>query len=120
MNKILDSCPVCSGKMIVSELECPSCRTKVVSQFDTEGGTLDVDKDILDFIKIFIYSEGSIKQSEKLLNCSYPKIKNLLKKAKAALGITEDYADSRANVIDRLDKGEISVEDALNNLKKVR
>ena len=69
------------------------------------------------FIKVFIYAEGSIKQSEKLLNCSYPKVKNLLKKAKTALGVKDEFADDHTSVIERLNKGEITVDDALSLMK---
>ncbi|MFA6653228.1 MAG: DUF2089 family protein, partial [Candidatus Delongbacteria bacterium] len=58
------------------------------------------------------------KQVEKLLNCSYPKVKNLLKKAKLAMNIEEEEEDNSAEVIELLAKGEISAEDALNKLSK--
>lgn len=117
MHKILESCPVCSDEMAISELECTACHTKVVSKFNLHKGGLDIDDEILDFIKIFIYAEGSIKQSEKLLNCSYPKIKNLLKKAKKALKIEEDKQSTTMNVIEQLDQGDIDIEEALKQLK---
>jgi hypothetical protein len=63
-------------------------------------------------------AEGNIKQVEKLMNCSYPKVKNLLRKAKSALNIEEEEEDNSADVIELLAKGEISAEDALNKLTK--
>jgi len=75
-----------------------------------------MDVELFDFIKVFIFAEGSIKQSEKILNCSYPKVKNLLKKAKAALGYTEDRTSATGFVIDQLDQGKIDVETALKKL----
>jgi|APSaa5957512576_1039674.scaffolds.fasta_scaffold107982_1 hypothetical protein len=117
MAQILDNCPVCSGQMIVKELECMSCKTRVISEFDNAANPLNIDPDLVDFIKVFIYAEGSIKQSEKLLNCSYPKIKNLLKKAKIALGVKDEYSDNHTSIIERLDKGELSVDDALSAIK---
>lgn len=116
MQRILDKCPVCAGKMMISELECMDCTTKVVSQFDITENGINIEPDFLDFIKIFIYAEGSIKQCEKLLNCSYPKIKNLLKKTKVALGIKKDFNKSKESIIDQLERGEISVDEALEGL----
>ena len=118
MAQILDRCPVCAGQMIVKELECMSCKTRVISEFDNTTGQLNIDPDLLDFIKVFVYAEGSIKQSEKLLNCSYPKIKNLLKKAKTALGVKDEYSDNHTSIIERLDKGELSVDQALSAIKE--
>ncbi len=117
MAQILEQCPVCSGKMIVKELECMACKTRVISEFDSSSGQLNIDPDLMDFIKVFIYAEGSIKQSEKLLNCSYPKIKNLLKKAKIALGVKDEYSDNHTSIIERLNKGELDVEEALSMIK---
>ena len=79
-----------------------------------------MEKEITDFIKVFIFAEGNIKQVEKLMNCSYPKVKNLLKKAKAALNIEEEEEDISADVIELLSKGEISADEALNKLSKGR
>ncbi len=120
MHKLLKQCPVCSGEMIIRELECIECQTRVVSEFDTKSGNLEIDKDILDFIKVFIFAEGSIKQSEKILNCSYPKIKNLLKKAKAALNVEQEPKDDGETVLDQLERGDISVEDAIHFYKDKR
>jgi hypothetical protein len=121
MAKMLEKCPVCDGGMVVRELVCRRCRTQVISEFEPDRDGLSIDPEILDFIKVFIFAEGSIKQSEKILNCSYPKIKNLLKKAKAALGLQPTGADSstvRAAIIEQLDRGELTVEEALERLKK--
>lgn len=118
MNPILDKCPVCSGRMIITSQKCVECGTKVVGEFKQESQQFDLPQDIINFIKVFIYAEGSIKQSEKMLNCSYPKIKNLLKKAKEALGVSDTADNVKSSVIDQLEKGEISVEEALNQLKK--
>jgi len=118
MARILEECPVCSGQMVIKELECRVCKTRVISEFDITDDPLNIDPDLMDFIKVFIYAEGSIKQSEKLLNCSYPKVKNLLKKAKAALGVKDEFTDDHTSVIEQLEKGELSVEEALSVIKE--
>ena len=118
MRGILKQCPVCSGKMVVREVECVECETKVISQFNAEVGKLDVEQDIFDFIKVFIFAEGSIKQSEKILNCSYPKVKNLLKKAKVALGVEEEEPVDDDTILDRLANGELNVEETLKYFKR--
>ncbi|MBU2511018.1 DUF2089 domain-containing protein [bacterium] len=118
MQKPLKQCPVCSDKLFIKAFKCTACRTEISGEFDVPVGHLDLEREIIDFIKIFIYAEGNIKQSEKMLNCSYPKIKNLLKKTKTALGIQDEKTSQNISVIDRLDSGEIDVEDALKQLRK--
>jgi hypothetical protein len=118
MKKKLSECPVCGSDLKVSEYTCGSCRTKIKGDFICESGMGEMDKEITDFIKVFIMAEGNIKQVEKLMNCSYPKVKNLLRKAKSALNIEEEEEDNSADVIELLAKGEISAEDALNKLTK--
>lgn len=116
MNQVLNSCPVCSGQVYIAKTKCLDCQTEVSGEFELPEDKLGLDDELLSFLKVFIFAEGSIKQSEKLLNCSYPKVKNLLKKTKAALGI-EEKASGSTGIIDRLDKGEIDVEEALAALQ---
>lgn len=120
MKKPIENCPVCQEKMFIRKLECPKCKTQIKSQFSLDKGDLDLPEDILSFIKLFIYAEGNIKQCEKLMNCSYPKIKNLLKKSKLALGIQDTIEENSESILEKLDQGEIDVEAALNQIKKMK
>ena len=119
MTKPLEKCPVCQDKMFIRTLECSKCQTQVKSQFSLSNGDLQVPEDFLSFIKVFIYAEGNIKQCEKLMNCSYPKIKNLLKKTKTALGVQDTPKEDNTSILEQLEQGEIDVEVALNKLKKM-
>jgi hypothetical protein len=120
MKKHLTDCPVCGSLLKVSEYSCGSCKTRIKGDFVCENELGGFDKEILEFIKVFVYAEGSIKQVEKLMNCSYPKVKNLLKKAKAALDIEEAGEDNSQVVLELLSKGEITTEEALEKLSKGR
>lgn len=117
MNQGLDECPVCSGPLRVSRYTCDQCRTEISGYFQHPGEFSQLSPELMEFVKVFIYCEGSIKQSEKLLNCSYPKIKNLLKKTKTALGIVASTEADEDSVINRLERGEIDVKEALALLK---
>lgn len=120
MKKKLMECPVCGSDLKVSEYSCTSCRTVIRGDFECEGEFAGFEKEIVEFIKVFIYAEGSIKQVEKLMNCSYPKVKNLLKKAKTALNVEDSGDDDSAVILEKLSKGEISTDEALNKLTKGR
>ncbi|MBN1971682.1 MAG: DUF2089 family protein [Candidatus Delongbacteria bacterium] len=122
MKNMLNECPVCGGKLFIRELECLECSSSVKSKFIIPSvkaeSQPEVDDEISSFIKIFISAEGNIKQTEKMLNCSYPKVKNLLKKAKAALGVSDPEPEKETdNILELLEKGEINVEEALKRLK---
>ena len=117
MKKTLSECPVCSGSLVVSRYTCHHCQTEISGKFEPPGPQWQLDQELMNFLKVFIFAEGNIKQSEKLLNCSYPKIKNLLKKTKVALGFEEKSVQNENSVISRLEKGEIDVDEALAQLK---
>jgi hypothetical protein len=70
------------------------------------------------FVAVFVKSHGSIKQMEKHFGISYPTVKNRLNKIGEQLSFVdvETIAD-RSDVLDRLAKGEIRVDDALKELK---
>ena len=118
MKKSLTKCPVCEGELKIVKYQCEKCKTKISGEFEKDEMCHGLSEEIFDFIKVFISAEGSIKQAEKVLNCSYPKIKNLLKKAKAALNLEKEEEVDTGDIIDMISKGEFSVEDALKKLKK--
>ena len=70
------------------------------------------------FIIAFIRIRGSIKEMESLFGISYPTVKNRLNKIAQQLEFVEvNPPASRSEVLDQLEKGEISVEEAENKLK---
>ena len=71
------------------------------------------------FVMAFIRSHGSIKQMEKLFGISYPTVKNRLNRIAQRFEFVEiDPPPPRSDVLDRLEKGEISAQDAIDLLKK--
>jgi hypothetical protein len=70
------------------------------------------------FVTAFIRSHGSIKDMEALFGISYPTVKNRLNAISALLPFVDVNPPSPGrDVLDRLDKGEITVEEALKRLK---
>lgn len=72
------------------------------------------------FVAVFVKSHGSIKQMEKQFGISYPTVKSRLNRIGEQLDFVnvESVAEPRNEILDRLDRGEISVEEALNALGK--
>jgi len=75
------------------------------------------------FVIAFVRCHGSIKQMEKFFGVSYPTIKNRLNRIGALLPFaeidSEDEAPSSANeLLTRLEHGEVSVKDVLDQLRQ--
>jgi len=70
------------------------------------------------FIIAFIRIRGSIKEMETLFGISYPTVKNRLNKIAQQLEFVEvNPPASRTEILDQLEKGEITVEEAENKLR---
>jgi hypothetical protein len=70
------------------------------------------------FITAFVRSHGSIKEMEQIFGVSYPTIKSRLNRISSSLEFVEtNPAPSRSDVLDRLKRGEISAQDAIEELE---
>jgi hypothetical protein len=78
------------------------------------------------FVAAFVRCHGSIKRMEKYFGVSYPTIKNRLNKIGSQLSFVEieqgpdgeAAAPTRGEVLDRLSRGELTVAQALEQLKQ--
>ncbi len=71
------------------------------------------------FIMAFVRAHGSIKEMERVFGISYPTVKNRLKRIADRLPLIEvDDATGSADVIDQLDRGEISMDEAIRRLNR--
>ncbi len=78
------------------------------------------------FAAVFLKTHGSIKQMEKFFGISYPTVKNRLNKIAGQLDMVnidimveepEKDKEERMNVLDMLESGKISLEEALKELE---
>ncbi|ROO86755.1 hypothetical protein EDD29_4334 [Actinocorallia herbida] len=80
---------------------------------------LDVNDQV--FVAAFVRSHGSIKEMERIFGVSYPTIKSRLNRIAERLDFVDtDPAPTGADVVDRLKRGEISVQEALTELERSR
>ncbi len=71
------------------------------------------------FVAAFIRADGSIKKTEEMFGVSYPTIKNRLKRISQQLEfVTIEAEESKSEVLAMLERGEISVEEALERMGK--
>lgn len=70
------------------------------------------------FVTAFVRSHGSIKEMEQLFGISYPTVKNRLNNIAGQLEFVEiNPPSSRGEILALVDKGEISVEEALKRMR---
>ena len=73
------------------------------------------------FIIAFVRSHGSIKEMEQVFGVSYPTIKSRLTRIANSLEFVEtNPTPSRAEILDRLQRGEIGASDAIQELENLK
>ena len=117
-------CPVCSSELTVARLVCPSCDTSIEGRF-TGGPFAHLTAEHLDFIVTFVRCEGKINRMEQEEGWgSYPTIRNRLHEVIRALGfepgkeeIVEVSAEKRSSVLEELEAGRLSADEAMRILR---
>lgn len=119
VNEVLGRCPVCNEKFTIVRLECPSCGTAMEGEFEMCKFCY-LSKEQRDLIEIFIKCRGNIKEMEKELGLSYPTIRSRLDNLIVALGykVEETSSINRKEILERLEHGEITAQEALKLLKE--
>src|SRR5689334_3362241 len=70
------------------------------------------------FVAAFMRSHGSIKEMEQVFGVSYPTVKARLNRIAAALEMVEiDPRPTRGEVLERLNRGEITADEAVAELE---
>lgn len=72
------------------------------------------------FVAAFVKTHGSIKQMEAIFGISYPTVKNRLNAIASRLDIVDvkvDVTDSVSSILDKLERGDIDVSQALQEIR---
>src|SRR5215469_14790806 len=73
------------------------------------------------FITAFVRSHGSIKEMERIFGVSYPTIKSRLTRIADSLKFIEtNPTPSRTEILERLERGEITAQDAIRELETLK
>lgn len=119
MYKIISECPVCSHNLKAVKLKCKTCETVIENEFNlSKFDYLSLEQ--LNFIETFIKCRGSIKEVEKELSISYPTVRAKLDEVILALGYKPKEVKQRKDtneILDALEKGEITPEEAIERMK---
>jgi hypothetical protein len=123
MRPVPARCPICESELTVVRLHCPSCDTSLEGRFST-GQFTNLSAEQIQFITTFVRCEGKINRVEQEIGLSYPTIRNRLHEVIRAMGFEpgkdeapEVSEEQRRSVLDDLETGKISVEDAMRALR---
>ena len=126
MRKIIEKCPACQNDVIVTRIRCTRCACEVIGEFQpTIFNRLSPEN--LTFVETFVRLRGNVREVARELRVPYSTIRNHLDDVIAELGFAtgthlevEDLsAASQQEVLNRLESGEISVEDAAEELGRM-
>jgi hypothetical protein len=113
------NCPVCSSRLALTRLSCPSCETELSGAFaQCEFCVLsDEEREVL---RVFLASRGNMKELERHLGVSYPtaraRFDGLLTKLGIERGPVAPAAD-RVQLMEQVARGEIDIDEALRRLE---
>jgi len=115
--KLPVGCPLCGEAIEITRIKCSGCGSEINGSFNA-GGLTALPVEYQKFITVFLRQRGNIKQVEKELGISYPTINKMLDSVNNILKSTVGEKPlSRREILDSIEKGEMSVKDATYILK---
>lgn len=118
MHPLITRDPVTGDELIVTRLECPTSGVAIEGRFSL-GWIGRLTREQLDFVEMLVMYRGNIQKIAQEMNIAYNTARSRLDTIVTALGgsTENDGAADRRSVLDRLAAKEISVEDAMRQLK---
>jgi len=116
---VINSCPVCSAPLSVTEYRCERCNVTIRGNFE-QNKIAHLSPEHFEFVRIFLSVHGNIKEVEKKLGISYPTVKSRLEQINRIIGNKPiEQSDSDAgDILDAISEGSLSVDEALKKLRK--
>jgi hypothetical protein len=107
-------------RLMVERIRVPGKNIAIEGSFELpQLARLDMDDQV--FIIAFVRSHGSIKEMERIFGVSYPTIKSRLTRIANSLEFVEtNPTPSKAEILERLQRGEISAEDAIHEMEALQ
>jgi hypothetical protein len=120
MKQFIRECPVCESTLKITKLSCPECATEISGTF-SHPPFLDLAEEDVDFLFLFLKTWGNLSEMAKIIGISYPTVRSRYEAFLKKIGI--EPKSSKQDIIDTLDlleKEEISPEEALKRIKKMK
>lgn len=118
MEKFISNCPGCGSGLKIRNLGCGECGLNLEGKIELPK-LARMTPDDRELIEVFVLSSGSLKEVGKILGMSYPTVRIRLDKViKNLQALNEQQSPKRLEVLEKLEKGKISTEEALEQLKE--
>jgi len=116
-------CPVTGESLEVTRLRGPTSGVVIEGNFLPNEFAL-LDRESLDYLRLFVKVRGNLKEVERMLGVSYPTVRARFEQLLRALGYEAapepEPGESRADVLSRLERGEITAEEATRALQALQ
>lgn len=123
MSLVPQSCPSCSSPLVVTQLNCTVCGTGVVGKFELSP-FFRLSPESLNFLEAFVRNRGNVKELERETGESYWAIRRRLDEVITEMGMeapkAEDVSTRRQEILARLSRGEINVQEAAKLLSQIK
>ncbi|HEV7928361.1 MAG TPA: DUF2089 family protein [Verrucomicrobiae bacterium] len=114
--KLITRCPFCGDELAIARLSCCGCQTQIDSQLEIPL-FFRLPPDLQEFVLIFLRCQGKICDVEKELGISYPTVCKRLELVNELLG-NQGPPVNRSNILEKLERGDINVQEATQLLKE--
>lgn len=116
--KVVSSCPVCgSREVVIRGVECTACSTRLETEIPVPP-FFALPPDLQHFVMVFLRRRGNIREVERELGISYPTVCKRLDQVNQLLGDGAG-AQSKTEVLERLERGEITAKEAARLLREL-
>jgi len=124
MPLIPQTCPSCSSPLVVTQLNCTVCGTGVVGKFELSP-FFRLSPESLRFLEVFVRNRGNVKEMERETGESYWAIRRRLDEVITEMGMeapqtVDDLSTRRQEILGRLSRGEINVQEATQLLAQLK
>ena len=128
MQSDINRCPSCQRPLQVTELTCETCDLRLQGHFQRGCRFCALDPDQRQLLDVFLSCRGVIRDMERALDLSYPTVRSRVDALLAALSYAptkpealskEELAARRQEILDHLQAGEITPDEATAELREL-
>lgn len=121
MDRLPVHCPTCRHDLTVTHLRCSSCGREVDGAFSPLR-LVNLDEPHATLLEHFLRVRGNMREMERELGLAYSTVRSRLDEAFTAVEARMEPSreERQEAILDRLDRGEITVPEAVTLLQDLR
>lgn len=124
MRKVLEQCPSCGSDLEITRLNCTSCETVIMGRY-RPCPFCKLSPESTRFLETFVRCRGNVKEMERELGISYWTVRRRVDELIKELGLEAepvaevDISAEQLDILERVDRGEISAVEASQLLSRL-